>query len=193
MYGGREYRSIESKIKSFNEQTTSVNLQSWNERPRRQVSIKTDRDYVFGGSVQSCVTSNNVSDQSRVPVVTAVEFKKPFTPPSRVTVNENDQPKRKSSTIVVVSEQKPSVVFSNQESSMSSLASRLWSTDSNGTAPGNNVKSDRISSFTFKEYKNQLASKVKSSPRKGELGIWLLYRSFLKEILFCLFLFLLDW
>lgn len=147
-----------------------MNLQSWNDRPRRQVSIKTDRDYVFGGLIQSFDSGNKVDDLSRVPVVTAVEFKKPFTPPSRVTVNENDHLRRKSSTIVVVSNQKPSVVVSSRETSSStSTASRLWSSDSNVAAPGDHARNGRISSFTFKEYKNKLASKEKSSPKKGEL------------------------
>lgn len=69
----------------------------------------------------------------------------------------------------MVSEQKPSVVFSSQESNVSSSTSRLWSADSNGTAHGDYDKSGRISSFTFKEYKNKLASKEKSSPKKGKL------------------------
>lgn len=103
---------------------------------------------------------------SRIPVVTAVELKKPFTPPSRVTVNENYHPRCKSSTIVLVSEQKPSTIVSNSEDGMSSSASKLWSSDSNVAVPGDNAKSGRISSFTFKEYKNKLASK--SSLKKGK-------------------------
>lgn len=73
----------------------TVNLQSWSERPKRQVSIKTDRDYVFGNSrknnneqYNSLLNSkkdadheeriSHSTDTSRIPIVRAVEFKKPF-------------------------------------------------------------------------------------------------------------------
>jgi len=160
-YATREQRSVESKIKSFAEATPSVNLQSWSERPRRHVSIKTDRDYVFGGvgqgvGAEPCVADPKADDLSRVPVVTAVEFKKPYTPPSRVTVNEGDHSRRKSSTIVVVGE--PSAGCRRNGSS-----TRLWSSE----AVGDGANVGRITSFTFREYKNKLASKEKSSPKKG--------------------------
>lgn len=68
-----------------------ISLSTWNERPKRQVSIKTDRDYVIGirqrlqqksEAVEAKpVDNNNVVDNkpvSRVPIVKSVELKKPF-------------------------------------------------------------------------------------------------------------------
>lgn len=96
---------VEVKPKASFDQAPAVNLQSWNERPKRQVSIKTDRDYVFGNNrknlnstdkselnnykvdgsneendrVKISINSNhNLDVISRVPIVRAVEFKKPF-------------------------------------------------------------------------------------------------------------------
>ncbi|XP_065222607.1 uncharacterized protein LOC135847116 isoform X2 [Planococcus citri] len=98
--------------------TPAVNLQSWNERPKRQVSIKTDRDYVFGNirrhaemfssnqngsetgvadqskcdqdSTSKSAGSDNNTDPSRVPIVRAVEFKKPFVQQLEKTYQVND-------------------------------------------------------------------------------------------------------
>jgi len=66
-----------------------ISLSTWNERPKRQVSIKTDRDYVIGirQRLQQKTDSNaNKSlDEdhcnkpvSRVPIVKSVELKKPY-------------------------------------------------------------------------------------------------------------------
>ncbi len=96
------------KSKSAATRVPNVNLQSWNERPKRQISIKTDRDYVFGKAKEESffvekpkntnivngheikaevdnrvkISVNYESDSSdnlsRVPVVRAVAFKKPL-------------------------------------------------------------------------------------------------------------------
>lgn len=68
-----------------------ISLSTWNERPKRQVSIKTDRDYVIGirqrlqqrsEAVEAKpMDNNNIVDNkpvSRVPIVKSVELKKPF-------------------------------------------------------------------------------------------------------------------
>lgn len=82
-----------------------ISLSTWNERPKRQVSIKTDQDYVTGirqrlqqkaagggiGAPQDdgvvaeskargdgVVGANNKSTVSRVPIVKSVELKKPY-------------------------------------------------------------------------------------------------------------------
>ncbi|XP_050437568.1 uncharacterized protein LOC126843812 isoform X2 [Adelges cooleyi] len=84
-----------------------ISLSTWNERPKRQVSIKTDRDYVIGGLRQRFQQNENDgqrpwvafkgqadkkpmaavspstaavpdSSVSRVPVVKSVELKKPY-------------------------------------------------------------------------------------------------------------------
>lgn len=86
---------MEIKPQPSVDHTPTVNLQSWSERPKRQVSIKTDRDYVFGNSRKSNNEQYNsllnskkdddheervshLTDASRIPIVRAVEFKKPF-------------------------------------------------------------------------------------------------------------------
>lgn len=67
-----------------------INLSTWNERPKRQVSIKTDRDYVIGirqrfqqQRTPDVVTNENDNGKpqpavSRVPIVKSVELKKPY-------------------------------------------------------------------------------------------------------------------
>lgn len=101
-----------AKPKSSADSGPAVNLQSWNDRPKRQVSIKTDRDYVFGNInlrrhsdyYESMIANRNPSsestrneqkkcnrresvpeDVSHVPVVRAVEFKKPFVQQAKLT------------------------------------------------------------------------------------------------------------
>ncbi|XP_008186026.1 uncharacterized protein LOC100164801 isoform X3 [Acyrthosiphon pisum] len=69
-----------------------ISLSTWNERPKRQVSIKTDRDYVIGirqrlqrkadgedtnKSLDEDYNCNN-KPVSRVPIVKSVELKKPY-------------------------------------------------------------------------------------------------------------------
>lgn len=70
-----------------------INVSTWNERPKRQVSIKTDRDYVIGIRQrlqlrhQQRDTDDDDGDDagkpaaavvSRVPIVKSVELKKPY-------------------------------------------------------------------------------------------------------------------
>jgi len=72
-----------------------INVSTWNERPKRQVSIKTDRDYVIGIRQrlqlrhQQRDTDDDDDDDddngkpatamvSRVPIVKSVELKKPY-------------------------------------------------------------------------------------------------------------------
>ncbi|CAI6367765.1 unnamed protein product [Macrosiphum euphorbiae] len=70
-----------------------ISLSTWNERPKRQVSIKTDRDYVIGirqrlqRKADGEDTANKSLDEdfncnskpvSRVPIVKSVELKKPY-------------------------------------------------------------------------------------------------------------------
>jgi len=69
-----------------------ISLSTWNERPKRQVSIKTDRDYVIGirqrlqrkadgeDTNKSLDEHRNSNDKpvSRVPIVKSVELKKPY-------------------------------------------------------------------------------------------------------------------
>lgn len=65
-----------------------ISLSTWNERPKRQVSIKTDRDYVIGirqrfqqKTVDVETKPNDGVDNkpvSRVPIVKSVELKKPY-------------------------------------------------------------------------------------------------------------------
>lgn len=66
-----------------------ISLTTWNERPRRQVSIKTDRDYVVGvvskyqqqqqTEQPKKAEDNDVAATSRVPpVVRSVELKRPY-------------------------------------------------------------------------------------------------------------------
>lgn len=100
---------VEIKPRPSVDHGPTVNLQSWNERPKRQVSIKTDRDYVFGNNRRTadrnhdscngqpnCGTDDtdghvkSSDDLSRVPIVRAVEFKKPFA--QRVAVGDLAQP-----------------------------------------------------------------------------------------------------
>lgn len=83
-----------------------INVSTWNERPKRQVSIKTDRDYVIGirqrfqqqqqqhrqnadavgatnendngGFAEPTTTTTTTTAVSRVPIVKSVELKKPY-------------------------------------------------------------------------------------------------------------------
>jgi len=76
-----------------------ISLSTWNERPKRQVSIKTDRDYVIGirerlqmrkadNAAAADESNRSLSDESadhrddkpvsRVPIVKSVELKKPY-------------------------------------------------------------------------------------------------------------------
>lgn len=63
-----------------------ISLSTWNERPKRQVSIKTDRDYVIGirQRLQQKTDNEKLKDNmetkpvSRVPIVKSVELKKPY-------------------------------------------------------------------------------------------------------------------
>jgi len=67
-----------------------ISLSTWNERPKRQVSIKTDRDYVIGirqrlqrkadGDANKSLDEDNCNKPavSRVPIVKSVELKKPY-------------------------------------------------------------------------------------------------------------------
>ncbi|XP_060879856.1 uncharacterized protein LOC132951860 isoform X1 [Metopolophium dirhodum] len=69
-----------------------ISLSTWNERPKRQVSIKTDRDYVIGirqrlqRKADGEDTNKSLDDDyncnnkpvSRVPIVKSVELKKPY-------------------------------------------------------------------------------------------------------------------
>lgn len=64
-----------------------ISLSTWNERPKRQVSIKTDRDYVIGirqrfqqkADVETKPTDGaDNKPVSRVPIVKSVELKKPY-------------------------------------------------------------------------------------------------------------------
>lgn len=70
-----------------------ISLSTWNERPKRQVSIKTDRDYVIGirqrlqrkadgeDSANKSLDEDyncNSKPVSRVPIVKSVELKKPY-------------------------------------------------------------------------------------------------------------------
>ncbi|XP_060837774.1 uncharacterized protein LOC132919883 isoform X2 [Rhopalosiphum padi] len=66
-----------------------ISLSTWNERPKRQVSIKTDRDYVIGIRQRlqrkADDNANKSLDEdlcnkpvSRVPIVKSVELKKPY-------------------------------------------------------------------------------------------------------------------
>lgn len=68
-----------------------ISLSTWNERPKRQVSIKTDRDYVIGirqrlqRKADDADTNKSLDEDhsnnkpvSRVPIVKSVELKKPY-------------------------------------------------------------------------------------------------------------------
>ncbi|XP_026812086.1 cordon-bleu protein-like 1 isoform X3 [Rhopalosiphum maidis] len=66
-----------------------ISLSTWNERPKRQVSIKTDRDYVIGirqrlqrkaddNANKSLDEDHCNKPVSRVPIVKSVELKKPY-------------------------------------------------------------------------------------------------------------------
>ncbi|CAH1714044.1 cordon-bleu protein-like 1 isoform X3 [Aphis gossypii] len=66
-----------------------ISLSTWNERPKRQVSIKTDRDYVIGirqrlqqktdGNANKSLDEDHFNKPvSRVPIVKSVELKKPY-------------------------------------------------------------------------------------------------------------------
>lgn len=66
-----------------------ISLSTWNERPKRQVSIKTDRDYVIGirqrlqqktdGNANKSLDEDHCNKPvSRVPIVKSVELKKPY-------------------------------------------------------------------------------------------------------------------
>lgn len=65
-----------------------ISLSTWNERPKRQVSIKTDRDYVIGirQRLQQKADTEKLKGSaaaeakpvSRVPIVKSVELKKPY-------------------------------------------------------------------------------------------------------------------
>lgn len=70
-----------------------ISLSTWNERPKRQVSIKTDRDYVIGirqrlqqkiadvppvAEVKPSSETDANKPVSRVPIVKSVELKKPY-------------------------------------------------------------------------------------------------------------------
>ncbi|KAL4148818.1 hypothetical protein QTP88_002969 [Uroleucon formosanum] len=68
-----------------------ISLSTWNERPKRQVSIKTDRDYVIGirqrlqrktdgEDPNKSLDEDNCNNKpvSRVPIVKSVELKKPY-------------------------------------------------------------------------------------------------------------------
>ncbi|XP_025413115.1 cordon-bleu protein-like 1 isoform X3 [Sipha flava] len=61
-----------------------ISLSTWNERPKRQVSIKTDRDYVIGirqrfqQKAEDAETKPDDGPVSRVPIVKSVELKKPY-------------------------------------------------------------------------------------------------------------------
>lgn len=67
-----------------------ISLSTWNERPKRQVSIKTDRDYVIGirqrlqRNTDDDATNKSLDEDycnkpvSRVPIVKSVELKKPY-------------------------------------------------------------------------------------------------------------------
>ncbi|XP_025206337.1 cordon-bleu protein-like 1 isoform X2 [Melanaphis sacchari] len=67
-----------------------ISLSTWHERPKRQVSIKTDRDYVIGirqrlqRKVDDNVNNKSLDEDhcnkpvSRVPIVKSVELKKPY-------------------------------------------------------------------------------------------------------------------
>lgn len=88
-------RAVTSKRYSY-AGPPAVSVSTWNERPRRQVSIKTDRDYVIGVKLRSQRNfdsggsavgekqeANSKAPEtepavSRVPVVKSVELKKPY-------------------------------------------------------------------------------------------------------------------
>lgn len=87
-----------------------ISLSTWNERPKRQVSIKTDRDYVIGirqrlqqksADAQQVVVEtkpppppappgeNTNGPVSRVPIVKSVELKKPYAEQLLQTTSNN--------------------------------------------------------------------------------------------------------
>lgn len=81
------YTNVNEKIKRYSYSgPPKISLSTWNERPKRQVSIKTDRDYVIGirqrlqRTTETEVKSKDeeIKPVSRVPIVKSVELKKPY-------------------------------------------------------------------------------------------------------------------
>lgn len=77
----------EEKVKKYSYAgPPKISLSTWNERPKRQVSIKTDRDYVIGirqrlqqkSDAVSKLKDSDTKTVSRVPIVKSVELKKPY-------------------------------------------------------------------------------------------------------------------